>query len=69
MTRQKEAMELQREQAMALSLELEDRKQSLDTDPVYIETKARDVLQLGREGETIFRFPPYPEKSSVPEAP
>ena len=36
----------------------------LKTDPVYLETMARDRLDLMKEGETIFRLepPPAPKK-------
>lgn len=33
----------------------------LREDRVYIERIARDVLDYGRKGETIFRFPAYEE--------
>jgi hypothetical protein len=32
----------------------------LKGDPGYLEAYARDMLDLGREGETIFRFQPAP---------
>ena len=34
----------------------------LKTDPGYLETLARDRLDLMREGETIFRLEPAPAK-------
>jgi cell division protein FtsB len=35
----------------------------LKTDPTYLETIARDRLDLMKEGETIFRIEPGPAKS------
>lgn len=45
----------------AENLKLQIENHSLQSDPVYIERMARDVLNVGHEGETIFRFPPYQE--------
>jgi len=44
-----------------LSAHLQNEIQLLDKDPVYIERTARDVLNYGRQGETVFRFPAYEE--------
>jgi cell division protein DivIC len=50
----------------------------LKTNPEYIERVARDKLNVGKTGEIIFRFDPYPPKpsaavppaaSSIPSAP
>jgi cell division protein FtsB len=30
----------------------------LVTDPAYLEVHARDVLDLAKDGETVFHFPP-----------
>jgi cell division protein FtsB len=38
---------------------LEDEYQALLNDPRAVEREARDLLNLAREGETIFRFAPY----------
>ena len=41
----------------------------LKTDPTYLETIARDSLELMKEGETIFRLEPRrTEKSIVPRS-
>ncbi len=37
----------------------------LRTNPEYVERVARDKLNLGRTGEIIFRFDPYPAKSGA----
>lgn len=42
-----------------LHIALQDHNQALQSDPVFIERKARDVLSVGRKGEVIFKFPPY----------
>jgi len=38
----------------------------LKTDPVYLETMARDKLDLMKEGETIFRLEPPPAPKAKP---
>jgi len=38
----------------------------LKTDPNYLETVARDRLDLMKEGETIFRLEPAKATKSVP---
>ncbi len=38
----------------------------LKTNPEYIERVARDKLNVGKTGEIIFRFDPYPPKPLVP---
>lgn len=50
---------IQHEQQMAA--QLQNQLYLLQDDPVYIERTARDVLNYGRQGETIFRFPSYTE--------
>lgn len=45
---------------------LEDELIRLQHDPIYVERMARDILNVGRPGETIFRFQPY---SSLPPPP
>ena len=41
----------------------------LKTDPTYLETIARDSLELMKEGETIFRLEPRrTEKSVIPRS-
>lgn len=45
--------------ANALSIQLHQRNHSLQTDRVYIERIARDILNVGRPGEVIFQFPEY----------
>ena len=61
----KTAMERELEEAKTLSLQLRAEKNLLQTDPVYIERMARNVLPVGRSGEYIFFFPPY---QAPPEA-
>ena len=34
----------------------------LKNDPTYLETIARDTLEVMKEGETIFRFEPRPDR-------
>jgi len=41
------------------SVQLSRELHLLQENPVYIERIARDVLNYGRKGETVFRFPPY----------
>jgi cell division protein FtsB len=55
----KEQMEQKIEDGKKLSLSLQVQNAALQSDPVYIERKARDVLNVGRKGEVIFKFPPY----------
>lgn len=45
---------------------LEDELIRLQHDPLYVERMARDILNVGKPGETIFRFQPY---SSIPPPP
>ncbi|MGF1678722.1 MAG: septum formation initiator family protein [Candidatus Methylacidiphilales bacterium] len=42
-----------------LQLELQTQLNMIQGDRVYIERVARDVLNYGRQGETVFRFPDY----------
>ncbi|MEM6821994.1 MAG: septum formation initiator family protein [Verrucomicrobiota bacterium] len=41
------------------TIHLRNQLYLLQDDPVYIERMARDVLNYGRQGETVFRFPAY----------
>ena len=47
---------------------LEDEYQALLNDPQAVEREARDLLNLARDGETIFRFTPY-ERAPASRAP
>ncbi|MEM1157748.1 MAG: septum formation initiator family protein [Verrucomicrobiota bacterium] len=58
---EKEAVQQQIQEENNLSVQLQNEIQLLDKDPVYIERTARDVLNYGRQGETVFRFPAYEE--------
>ena len=40
----------------------------LKVDPDYLQRIARDKLNLGKPGEMIFRFDPYPPASNPPPA-
>lgn len=48
------------DQQQQLKLETEHMK----NDPAYVEHIARDQLSMGKPGETIFHFDPYPPVSS-----
>jgi len=39
--------------------QLKEELLALQHDSNYVERMARDILQVGREGETIFKFQPY----------
>lgn len=39
--------------------QLKEELLALQHDRDYVERMARDILQVGREGETIFKFQPY----------
>ncbi len=54
------------QEQQAVSLRLQDELYALQDDPYFIERTARDVLNLGKEGEVIFRFPPYEEPKRMP---
>jgi cell division protein DivIC len=41
------------------TLLLQEELDALWSDPYFIERMARDLLNFGRPGETIYRFPPY----------
>jgi len=58
---QKEEVLKQIQDEKNLSVHLQNEMHLLDKDPVYIERTARDVLNYGRQGETVFRFPAYEE--------
>ncbi|CAF0689208.1 FtsB family cell division protein [Candidatus Methylacidithermus pantelleriae] len=53
-------LEEQIHQARTRSQELEYVFRLLKTDPDFVERMARDRLNMGKPGETIFRFEPYP---------
>lgn len=57
--KQKTEMSRKLEMAKMFNSQLQKENRSLQNDPVYIERMARDVLNVGRHGETIFRFPEY----------
>ena len=46
------------EEARASNRKLEEEKERLQNDPVYIEKVAREKLGLAREGEVIYRIIP-----------
>jgi len=54
------------QEQQAVSLRLQDELYALQDDPYFIERTARDVLNLGKEGEVIFRFLPYEEPKRMP---
>lgn len=43
---------------------LQEELYALQYDAYYVERMARDVLNYGRRGEIIFRFPPYSKEKS-----
>lgn len=47
------------EEANALSIQLHRQNHAIQTDRIYIERVARDILNVGRPGEVIFQFPEY----------
>lgn len=47
------------EDAKSLNLQLQQENHALQSDRVYVERVARDVLNVGRVGEIIFQFPDY----------
>jgi cell division protein DivIC len=62
--KQKEALQINIEKGQIDTMKVQDELARLQQDPDYVERLARDVLNLGKPGETIFRFPPYaPEQS------
>ena len=47
----------------AKKINLEDEKNLLETDPVYLEKVAREKMGLIKEGEVVYKIvPPTPEK-------
>jgi cell division protein FtsB len=52
-------MEKKIEGAKDQNLRLQHENHALQHDRIYVERKARDVLNVGRPGETIFQFPQY----------
>jgi len=67
---QKEAAEVQREiqQLNQENQKLQNRVQSLKTDPGAIERIAREEMGLARPGEYIFKIQPKPGEPSTPLA-
>jgi cell division protein DivIC len=55
--------------AQAANRQLTRQFDLLKSNPEYIERIARDRLNLGKPGEIIFRFDPYPKAVPVPPAP
>ncbi|MEO0453027.1 MAG: septum formation initiator family protein [Verrucomicrobiota bacterium] len=55
------------EEQQLLTLKNREELYSLQDDPLYIERMARDVLNYGRKGETIYKFPSYDDRSPVRE--
>jgi cell division protein FtsB len=51
-------------QAEAEQEKLQIQTEHMKNDPAYIEHMARDGLNMGRPGETILRFDPYPPENS-----
>jgi cell division protein FtsB len=54
------------------TLKLQQVLYALRDDRLYVERMARDVLNYGKQGETIFKFPPYsgdtsPLRSETPQ--
>jgi cell division protein DivIC len=54
-----QALQTQISQEETLNSNLQDEYMALQHDRSYVERMARDVLSMGREGETIFKFQPY----------
>lgn len=52
-------------QAQETNRRLQLEVEQLKNNPLYIEQKARDKLNLGRPGEVIFRFDPYQNTPSA----
>jgi cell division protein FtsB len=65
---QADKIRIQREiqEQQTTGLKLQEELYALQDDPYFIERTARDVLNLGKEGEVIFRFPPYEEPKRMP---
>lgn len=63
---QRSAIQKSIEEQQALSLILQDELYALQDDPYYIERTARDVLNMGKNGEVIFRFLPYESNKLSP---
>lgn len=58
------------EEAKTANAKLQQKNTSLESDPSYIERQARDVLNVGRKGEVIFKFPPYQgTETNPPQSP
>jgi cell division protein FtsB len=67
---QKEAVEVQKEiqRLNEENQKLQNRVQSLKSDPATIERIAREEMGLARPGEYIFKIQPKPGESSMPLA-
>jgi len=57
-------MQTKLDEARSLSTRLQQQNHLLQNDPAYIEQMARDILNVGRRGETIFRFPEFKKEST-----
>lgn len=66
---QRDNQELTRriEEEKFLTLQSQEELNSLKSDQFYIERMARDILQYGRKGEIIYKFPPYEDNSPIKE--
>ncbi len=62
-------LQKQIEEQQQLSIKIQEELWALKDDPYYIERMARDILNYGREGEVIFKFPPYEPNTSHPQDP
>ncbi len=65
----KAKLEAQTAAEQAANRQLNRQFDLLKSNPEYIERVSRDSLNLGKPGEMIFRFDPYPAKSAVSTAP
>ena len=57
-------LQAQMAQEETLNRNLQDEYMALQHDRSYVERMARDVLSMGHEGETIFKFQPYSNQQS-----
>jgi cell division protein DivIC len=62
-----ERLEAQLAEQQALLARQTKQVTLLKTDPTYLETIARDSLELMKEGETIFRLEPRRPEQKVPK--
>ncbi|WP_018290788.1 septum formation initiator family protein [Verrucomicrobium sp. 3C] len=58
--RQKEKLQHEAAVEQSRSRDLNLQLELLQSDPTYVTRIARDRLSLGKKGEIIFRFDPYP---------